>query len=583
MGLVAALMALGWPWLVCGAPFTFNTPGGPVTIEITHAGPDGVLAASPDAPTAPTFRPPAIFTAPLPTGSGARALGFAGAFTAIADDATAASWNPGGLTQLERPEASVVYRATDERDQHRSTDADFLVDEDGYRSYNINYLSMVFPFHVVPWGRNAVMSLNYQEAYDFTAQFSADLRSQQPREEKSGGDRQVYQEVQTDVIRDDVFDIVVTSHKTTVVETSFRQMLDADMVSNLEFDQEGVIAALSPALAMDVTPKLAVGMAVNVYMLDFLSSERIRSHTRAEYTGHSASRAATSTSRTTSGDYAYDGTVYLEPGGTIPVPIEVDVSGGGPFDTFSDSDSGGRADDVRVEGVYEEVNVYEDLEGMNATLGALWTVNRYLGLGASVDLPWTARATQTQSTRNRATTYDALHGRVLREEDVTTEATKEIEFAFPLYWAVGLVWRWTPEFYTTFDLSQTCWSDFSYQPEGEPKINPLDGSPYGENPLDDTWAARAGMEYLLVFKHTEIPLRAGYSWEQRPALDEPDAYRSFSLGTGIAFGPERRRTILDIAYILTRAKDVRGIVPEEAGLTSDVEEHQGYVSLIQNF
>ena len=44
-----------------------------------------------------------------PVGSGARALGMGGAFIAVADDATAASWNPGGLTQLERPEISGVF------------------------------------------------------------------------------------------------------------------------------------------------------------------------------------------------------------------------------------------------------------------------------------------------------------------------------------------------------------------------------------------------------------------------------------------------------------------------------------------
>jgi hypothetical protein len=43
-----------------------------------------------------------------PVGSGARALGMGGAFIAVADDATAASWNPGGLIQLETPEVSVV-------------------------------------------------------------------------------------------------------------------------------------------------------------------------------------------------------------------------------------------------------------------------------------------------------------------------------------------------------------------------------------------------------------------------------------------------------------------------------------------
>jgi hypothetical protein len=41
-------------------------------------------------------------------GSGARALGMGGAFLARADDATAASWNPAGLSYLLRPELSLA-------------------------------------------------------------------------------------------------------------------------------------------------------------------------------------------------------------------------------------------------------------------------------------------------------------------------------------------------------------------------------------------------------------------------------------------------------------------------------------------
>ena len=45
-------------------------------------------------------------------GSGARALGMGGAFLARADDATAASWNPAGLSYLRLPEVSFVYSGT---------------------------------------------------------------------------------------------------------------------------------------------------------------------------------------------------------------------------------------------------------------------------------------------------------------------------------------------------------------------------------------------------------------------------------------------------------------------------------------
>lgn len=41
-------------------------------------------------------------------GTGARALGMGGAYTAVADDVTAAVWNPAGLALLDRPEVMAV-------------------------------------------------------------------------------------------------------------------------------------------------------------------------------------------------------------------------------------------------------------------------------------------------------------------------------------------------------------------------------------------------------------------------------------------------------------------------------------------
>jgi hypothetical protein len=61
----------------------------------------GCVAVCADSHAAPYLR----------MGVGARALGMGGAFTAIADDATAAYWNPAGLVKIEHIEATFQYAA----------------------------------------------------------------------------------------------------------------------------------------------------------------------------------------------------------------------------------------------------------------------------------------------------------------------------------------------------------------------------------------------------------------------------------------------------------------------------------------
>ena len=84
-----------------------------------------------------------------PVGSGARALGMGGAFIAVADDATAASWNPGGLIQLETPEISAVgayFKRTEDNSFGTNPEAN---GEQDVSSSNINYLSAAYPFNVL--------------------------------------------------------------------------------------------------------------------------------------------------------------------------------------------------------------------------------------------------------------------------------------------------------------------------------------------------------------------------------------------------------------------------------------------------
>jgi hypothetical protein len=62
----------------------------------------------------------------LAVGSGARALGMGGAFLARADDATAASWNPAGLSYLRLPEVSLVGISYDLDSTRRAEDTSLL-------------------------------------------------------------------------------------------------------------------------------------------------------------------------------------------------------------------------------------------------------------------------------------------------------------------------------------------------------------------------------------------------------------------------------------------------------------------------
>ena len=107
-------------------------------------------------------------------GSGARAFGMGGAFIAIADDATAASWNPAGLNQLDLPEVSIVGAAF-----YRNEDNTFgaYPDASGDQSVTetrLNYFSATYPFLL--WGRNMVASINYQHLYDFTRDWNFTMK-----------------------------------------------------------------------------------------------------------------------------------------------------------------------------------------------------------------------------------------------------------------------------------------------------------------------------------------------------------------------------------------------------------------------
>ena len=168
--------------------------------------------------------PPPVISAstPNPVGSGARAVGMGGAFIAIADDATAASWNPAGLTQLKKPEISFALSYFRRRDDFTSSKHPESSGIQKSLSKDLNYFSIAYPFKLLE--RNMIFSLNYQRLFEF--------------------DRHIHTEID---------------------EHSIAPSISALSKQKISFRQRGKLSALSPAYAIEITPNFSLGFTFNIW------------------------------------------------------------------------------------------------------------------------------------------------------------------------------------------------------------------------------------------------------------------------------------------------------------------------------
>ncbi len=172
---------------------------------------DGVHAAT-------LFQQVGVASSPNPVGSGARATGMGGAFIAIADDATAASWNPAGLIQLENPELSVVGAYFHRTEDFSSNDHPEINNKGSIDDLNLNYFSATYPLNL--FNKNMVVSVNYQRLYEFERSL------------------------------DHLFDF---------------SSAGLNLLQDKQFDQDGFLSALGLAGAIQLTPGLSLGATVNIW------------------------------------------------------------------------------------------------------------------------------------------------------------------------------------------------------------------------------------------------------------------------------------------------------------------------------
>jgi hypothetical protein len=121
-------------------------------------------------------------------GSGARALGMAGAFLARADDATAASWNPAGLSYLRLPEISLVATRNDFGTNVTGPGATTALQDD-FLGYSPDFLAAAVPFSFAGGRLGGVAQLSFQRTFSFFSGTRDILRADNPplRHTGSGG------------------------------------------------------------------------------------------------------------------------------------------------------------------------------------------------------------------------------------------------------------------------------------------------------------------------------------------------------------------------------------------------------------
>lgn len=165
-------------------------------------------------------------------GAGARAAGMGGAFTALADDASAASFNPAGLALLVRPEASVVVDARRQTDRYAAfedIEAGVLERYDASRSSfdttDLNFVSFTYPLQVAE--RSLTLQISYHRQIDFA------FKSERRFDERIGADGET-------------------------IDTIFQQI-----------DQDGDVSTLSIAAAYQLTQRMSLGLTLSRWLGDW--------------------------------------------------------------------------------------------------------------------------------------------------------------------------------------------------------------------------------------------------------------------------------------------------------------------------
>ncbi len=417
-----------------------------------------------------------IASSPNPVGSGARAVGMGGAFIGIADDATAASWNPAGLTQLETPELSLVGAALYSSDDFSSSTNPAIGNSSHTSESSINYLSASYPFNFLE--KNMVVSLNYQRLYEFNRHFEYNLQTSVPSP---------------------LFPLVNTQ--------------------NRNYEQNGYLSALGLAYAIQLTPSISLGGTLNIW------SGKLDSQNgwNEDYTNHSVT-------------------------------------------TF------GLTKNIEDSHITEN---YSDPNGVNVNVGLLWSVNKYLTVGAVLKTPFSLefdhQYTDDWVQRDK-------NGKIKNSSHISI--SDQIKLWMPMSYGIGLAWRFSDQLTIDMDVYRTQWSQYMLTDGQGNKMSPINALPESDSDIKDTTQIRIGGEYLFIKpdRNWVASLRGGAFYDPEPSQGKVNDFYGVSIGSGIGY----KRYVLDAAYQLRWGNnvDTGNLI---ATSQADITQHLVLLSFILHF
>ena len=368
-----------------------------------------------------------------PVGSGARATGMGGAFIGVADDATAASWNPAGLIQLEKPEFSLVYSGFQRDQSYTSISNPELNGTNTMDANGFNYASVVYPFLMCNSGkgacRNAVVSLSYQRMYEMDKDLNL-----------------------------------------SVNDPSF--IAPDSMKDITQFQQTGFLYALSPAMAVQMSPTFSLGITLNFWK---------------DYMGKNGWESK-----------------YIDQGSGV-------MSG---FTVKSLTD-------------FRETVKFE---GENAHIGFLWNATGSLTIGGVYKSAFDARLTRN-NTFFSVTTFDGITG-----SPIISKEEKWQNLKMPASYGIGTQYRPSDSIVLALDLYRTEWSRFIVRDSAGNEFNGRDNASLSQGRLKNTTQVRLGTEYLFIGQNRVIALRAGVFSDPEPERGRLDRFHGFTIGTGYSTG-----------------------------------------------